>query len=165
MSRIIPELYGQRFGLLLVIGRAVSPRGKSVWLCLCDCGVSKLFESNQLTGGRVLSCGCRKRMGLHRTHEHTGSRTYRAWTDLRRRCNNPNRKDFKYYGGRGIRVCQRWDSFENFLADMGECPEGLTIDRINVNGDYESSNCRWATRLEQTRNRRVSVGAESAVIR
>jgi hypothetical protein len=84
------------------------------------------------------------------------TKTYRCWVDLRKRCFNPRRPEYPNYGGRGITVCERWNSFPNFLADMGEMPLGLSIDRINNDGNYEPSNCRWATRSEQMKNRRAS---------
>lgn len=84
----------------------------------------------------------------------TRSKTYRSWERMRERCNRPKHKSYAYYGGRGIKICERWNDFNNFLSDMGERPEGKTIDRINVNGNYEPSNCKWSTSREQRVNQR-----------
>jgi hypothetical protein len=114
------------------------------------------------------SCGCRAlevRSKIGRANRKHGeskcgsadnqpSREYRAWTGIKERCRNPNNKDFAKYGGRGIKVCERWNKYENFLIDLGRCPPGYSIDRIDNDGDYETSNCRWATLSEQNRNRR-----------
>ena len=97
-------------------------------------------------------------MKYEKTHGLSGTRTYLSWIDMRRRCSDDKRRSFKDYGGRGIKVCEAWaNSFENFLADMGECPSGLTLERDDVNGDYTPQNCRWATVLEQGRNKRNNV--------
>lgn len=161
------EIAGERFGRMVVIGEA--PRDKSNRsrvVCRCDCGVTKTVYLGNLRQGRTQSCGCfhQEMRGLVRLkHGHAciaknqkTTRTYNSWASLIQRCTNPNRPDSHNYGGRGITVCERWKSFENFLADMGERPENTSIDRINVNGNYEPSNCCWATASEQNGNQRRS---------
>jgi hypothetical protein len=159
------DLTGQRFGRWLVLeiaGRSID-RG-AVWSCVCDCGARRDVAAKAMVAGDSQSCGClakeRRLEGTRRaktTHGHTAgatSRTYRIWTNMVSRCTNPNFDSFKWYGGRGISVCDRWRKFQNFLDDMGVAPDGKSIDRRETNGNYEPSNCRWATQTEQTNNTR-----------
>ena|ERR1700675_1534927 len=156
---------GQRFTRLLVVEAAVG--SKDLCSCLCDCGTSKLVRAEYLRSGHTKSCGCLRTdagaaVGLMEVHGHNSrlkggpSPEHVSWTGMKTRCTNPKAKDFKHYGGRGIKVCQRWQYFENFFADMGPKPSPRhSIDRINPDGDYEPLNCRWATWKEQRHNRRV----------
>ena len=124
--------------------------------CICDCGTYSKVTAVAVMYGYSKQCKeCNlKTNGMKRTHGYFGKATYRTWIGLRNRCNNPNGKDYIRYGGRGIKVDERWNKFENFLADMGEKPKGLSIDRINNDGNYEPGNCRWATASQQISNQR-----------
>jgi hypothetical protein len=138
------------------------------WLCKCECGNDRVYGSWLLRQGKVKSCGC-KRGELTRQLKTKhgcavdGSVTteYRIWLGMHNRCNNPHTSKFKHYGGRGIRVCEQWKDFSVFLRDMGPRPEGMSIDRIDVDGHYEPSNCRWATAKTQAQNKRRSITSGS----
>ncbi len=160
------EITGERFGALTVLSYAGWEKKHALWRCRCDCGNISTVRLNNLRNGHTQSCGCQganATIGVRsRTHGHTpvgeATATYRTWQRMKCRCYNTHHDRYELYGGRGIRVCDRWrNSFENFLSDMGERPEGHSLDRINPNGNYEPSNCRWATHQEQMRNTRVSV--------
>lgn len=139
------------------------------WLCLCDCGNFVLIKSGNLSpnkkGGNTKSCGCLlKEKTTQRSFRHghqvrgKTTRVYKSWCGMKERCLNPNKQDWCDYGGRGIKVCDRWlNSFENFLLDMGEPPEKHSLDRIDCNGNYTPENCRWASAKTQSCNRRNNV--------
>ncbi len=154
-------MIGQRFGMLRVVERAGSQNRKKTWRCLCDCGGESVTTTGNLNSGNSKSCGCEKRDAMVRariTHGQSSrekrTRAYSAWANMLNRCENKTDAKYPRWGGRGIKVCKRWEAFENFYADMGDPPNNYSLDRINNDGDYKPTNCRWASAYQQTHNRR-----------
>lgn len=142
------NLIGKRFGRLVVVKNTELNIYKArQWLCLCDCGNYHTAMTGHLNAGHIKSCGCLN-------HGWSDSNIYGVWEAMKQRCTNKNDKAYKNYGGRGIKVCDRWLKFENFLKDMGEIPKGMSLDRINNNDGYYKENCKFSTREEQNRNTR-----------
>ena len=156
------DILGERFGRLIVVEKAgPNTHRKMRWLCRCDCGNQLIVLGDSLRNGRIQSCGClQKELTSKRfsTHNKSEERIYRIWKTMKNRCNNPNYKWYVNYGGRGIKVCDEWQKFESFYewSMVSGYTETLTLDRINFNGNYEPSNCRWVDMVTQNNNKRTN---------
>lgn len=165
MQKVRMDIAGQRFGRLIVDSYAFTNKhGKSMWNCQCDCGKVVVVSGSHLKTGHTLSCGCYSAEasgGRTRTHGMRWTRLYRIWLGMKARCTIPSRKDYKHYGGRGIAICDSWmndfQSFHDWSLANGYADD-LTIDRIDVDGNYCPENCRWVDMKTQANNRRKAVG-------
>lgn len=150
------DLTGRQFGLWTAIEYSGEKDkfGVLLWICRCQCGTQRPVKASNLRSGTSTNCGCQ---GRNFKHGLTKTRTFKSWDSMRQRCLNPNDPTYHRYGARGISICERWSSFEAFLADMGERPDGTSLDRIKNDQGYEPGNCRWATPKEQQANRDVTL--------
>ncbi len=153
------QMLGQKFGRLTVLEQVEHTNGRHRrWLCKCSCGATLVSQTNNLRGGHTTSCGCAQRDRVavtSRKHGMSGHRVYDIWASMRARCHNPANISYTRYGAKGVAVCSRWESFDNFLADMGVPPSPKhSLDRLDNSKGYSKENCRWATPVEQANNKR-----------
>jgi hypothetical protein len=161
----IKNITGNRFGRIVAVAFAGTRDGHAMWECRCDCGRIVIIGSNLLLNGHTKSCGCLRKEHT-RKHGQTRTRLFNIWRGMHQRCTDQNKSNYKYYGARGISVCHEWNEFAPFKdwADAHGYDEALTIDRIDPNGNYEPSNCRWISIEDQQRNRRNSKNRKNGLI-
>jgi hypothetical protein len=150
------NITGERFGKLVVL-KQIAPTQKvkrTRVLCRCDCGKETEVNHWSVLSGHTVSCGCAKAGLFKASHGMRRTAIYNVWTHMKSRCQNEANQDYQHYGARGIKVCDRWQDFDTFYADMGDCPDGHSIERIDVDGNYEPKNCKWIPKAEQPRNTR-----------
>jgi hypothetical protein len=149
---------GKVFGRWTVIDRSAKQTSgyKRYWSCVCSCGTKRDVPGAELATGRSNSCGCIQREKIFK-HGKSKSKAFGVWTGMKRRCDDASRYEFRSYGAKGVTYCERWQSFSNFYADMGDPPTGLTLDRIDPYGNYEPGNCKWSTLYEQSKNKRKRI--------
>jgi hypothetical protein len=152
------NLLNEQFNRLTVVAIYGKCKKQNVlWLCRCSCGGQAIAYAYDLRAGKVKSCGCLTKEGNHKTHGMTKTKEYAIWATMVQRCTNPNDINYHNYGGRGIDLDIRWCAFENFYADMGAKPDGMTLDRLDNAKGYSKENCAWRSYVEQSRNRRNNV--------
>lgn len=157
MAPPIKDLTGRKFGRLTVASLIGRRKKRTYWACMCECGQTTEVSGGNLSSGQVSSCGCLRKEVLDRTsHGLSGTREYNIWKNMIDRCTNPDSQQFHHYGGRGIKVCDAWLDVSTFYADMGPCPEGMTLGRRDNDGGYNLGNCRWETDEEQANNKRTT---------
>lgn len=159
----LKDISGEKFNHLTVIARAENQGKRVMWRCKCDCGGEIITRGDSLQTGHTVSCGCisSQRLAEHRyKHGKVGSRAYMTWQSMKDRCLNQNNENYYLYGGRGIKVCEGWMNFEGFFLDMGDPPQGHSIDRKDPDGNYCKENCRWASTYDQARTKRTNIVIE-----
>jgi hypothetical protein len=150
------NITGERFGKLVVLAHIAPTETikRTRVRCLCDCGKETVVNHWCVMSGHTVSCGCAKGQLFKVSHGKRRTAIHNIWSHMKSRCQTETNVDYGHYGARGIKVCERWQSFEGFYADMGDCPEGHSIERIDVDGNYEPGNCKWIPKTEQPRNTR-----------